>query len=392
MARRISPIGHEDRLSIVEHLDELRTRLIVCVAAIVVCFAFTYWQNDAVLKAVNKPFTDSQRINDSSKDDRQTGGDTLAQEARFYRNIARYLRANEAAGQAQQNVADSLAERDDLPAATVATIRRAAQAGVVSRAEAGRVLRTLPDTKADKPVTFGVTEPFLTTFTVAGYAALLLALPLILFQLYAFLLPAFSPKEKKVAVPFMLMVPVLFICGVAFAYFIALPRAVDFLLNFNDDAFNVLVGAQQYYKFSIILMAAVGLLFQIPVAVLAVTRLGIVTPKTLSKNRGYVVLVVAVVAAVATPTPDPVTMLVTMAPLIVLFELSLLLARIFPPKEGEGLLAGRFDGWDDDDEDDDEDWDEPVDPEGDPYGFNDVDDDEDPEQLAGTPQSGPREA
>ena len=176
-------------------------------------------------------------------------------------------------------------------------------------------------------MTLGVTEPFVTTFTVAGYAALLLALPFLLYQAYAFVLPAFSPREQKVALPLMLMVPALFLAGVAFGYFVALPRAIHFLLTFNDGNFDILIRATDYYKFAIVLIALIGLLFQIPVGVLAVTRLGIISARQLAKSRGYVILGIAVVAAVATPTPDPVTMLIAMAPLLVLFELSVLLAR-----------------------------------------------------------------
>jgi sec-independent protein translocase protein TatC len=94
-------------------------------------------------------------------------------------------------------------------------------------------------------------------------------------------------------------------------------------------------------------MALIGLMFQIPVGVLAVTRLGIVTAKQLARNRGYVILGIAVVAAVATPTPDPVTMLIAMAPLLVLFELSVLLARIF---ERRAARAGTDERWDLDDD------------------------------------------
>jgi sec-independent protein translocase protein TatC len=175
-----------------------------------------------------------------------------------------------------------------------------------------------------------------------------LALPFILYQAYAFVLPAFSPREKKVALPMMLLVPVLFIGGVAFAYFVALPRAVDFLQNFNDDNFDILVQASTYYKFCIIFLGAIGLLFQIPVAVLAVTRTGIVTPRQLRKNRGYAILIIAIVAAVATPTPDPITMTLAMGPLVILYELSILLAlwldRVRP----------RVSRWDLDDADDDD--------------------------------------
>ena len=196
-------------------------------------------------------------------------------------------------------------------------------------------------------MTLGVTEPFVTTFTVAGYAALLLALPFLLYQAYAFVLPAFSPRERKVALPLMLMVPALFLAGVAFGYFVALPRAIDFLQNFNDDNFDILIRATDYYKFSIVLIALIGLLFQIPVGVLAVTRLGIISARQLAKNRGYVILGIAVVAAVATPTPDPVTMLIAMAPLLVLFELSVLLARIF---ERRARAAEPEERWDLDDD------------------------------------------
>ena len=173
----------------------------------------------------------------------------------------------------------------------------------------------------------------MTTFTVAGYAALLLSLPFILWQAYAFVLPAFSPAERRVAVPLMIMVPVLFLCGVAFGYFVALPRAINFLQNFNDQSFDILIRAADYYRFSVVLLVVIGLLFQIPVGVLAVTRLGVISARQLARNRGYVILLLAVVAAVATPTPDPVTMLIAMAPLVVLFELSVQLARVFERRE-----------------------------------------------------------
>jgi sec-independent protein translocase protein TatC len=102
---------------------------------------------------------------------------------------------------------------------------------------------------------------------------------------------------------------------------------VQFLQNFNDDSFDILLQAKEYFKFAVFFLAGIGMLFQIPVGVLAVTRLGIFTPKQLAKNRGYVILAISVLAAVATPTPDPVTMTLAMAPLIILFELSILLAR-----------------------------------------------------------------
>ena len=102
---------------------------------------------------------------------------------------------------------------------------------------------------------------------------------------------------------------------------------MEFLQNFNDDSFDILLQAKDYFKFAVLFVAGIGLLFQIPVGVLAITRLGIFTPRQLAKNRGYVILGIAILAAVATPTPDPFTMTLAMGPLIILFELSILLAR-----------------------------------------------------------------
>ena len=241
---RLGPVDFEDRLTLVEHLDELRTRIIISLSALAVAFALCFWQNHLLLDIAN---------------------------------------------------------------------------------------RSLPDGR--EPITFGVSEPFMTTITIAGYAALVLALPVILYEAYAFVLPALTHREKRVVFPFLLMVPVLFIAGVVFAYFVVFPAAVNFLLNFNTDEFNVEVRARDYYSFFALTLAAVGVLFQIPVGVLAVTRLGIITPERLAKNRRYAILSIAVIAMLL-PGTDPVTMLISMVPLILLFEGSVLLARAFgrPPE------------------------------------------------------------
>ena len=118
--------------------------------------------------------------------------------------------------------------------------------------------RSVPPREARRPVTLGVGEPFTATVRVAAYAALLIALPILLFQAYAFVLPAFSREERSVALPLMAMVPFLFIAGVVFAYFMILPNAIDFLQNFNDDNFDILLQAKDYYRFAIMLMIVMG--------------------------------------------------------------------------------------------------------------------------------------
>ena len=235
---RLRPASFEDRLPLVEHLDELRTRILVSISAFAVAFTLCFWQNSRLLDIANAP---------------------------------------------------------------------------------------LPGDRT--PITFGVAEPFTTTVTITFYAAIVISLPVILYQAYAYLLPAFTDRERRVIVPFLVTVPMLFCVGVVFGYLVVLPSATKFLLNFNQSQFNIQIRAKDYYSFFTVTLGAMGLIFQLPIGILAVTRLGIVTPKQLAKKRRYAYLVIAVVAA-ALPGTDPISMLLEMAPLIVLFEASLVLARV----------------------------------------------------------------
>jgi len=128
--------------------------------------------------------------------------------------------------------------------------------------------------------------------------------------------------------PLLLLIPVLFIAGIAFGYVVVLPAATKFLLNFNDSQFNIQVRAREYYSFFASTLLACGVVFQVPVGILAVTRLGIVKVRQLQQNRRYAYLGCAVIAA-ALPGIDPVSMLLETAPLIALYELSIVLARVF---------------------------------------------------------------
>src|SRR5215211_7302793 len=338
----VRPIGHEDRLSLVEHLDELRTRLIVCIAIFMVAFSVCYWQNHWLLETVNRPLQSTQNL-----DGKKRSKDPLEEASRFQ------LRS----GDAQKATAQALRTTSQVMAAIAAgqnlspSLRRELQQAqreldLAARAQA-TAAAAVPTNRSRQPITLGVTEPFITTFTVAAYAALLVSLPFILWQAYGFVLPAFSPSERRIALPLMVLVPFLFLAGVAFGYFVALPRAINFLQNFNDQSFDILIRAADYYKFSVILLAVIGFLFQIPVGVLAVTRLGVISARQLARNRGYVILGLSVIAAVATPTPDPVTMIIAMAPLVILFELSVFLARIFERRRERRAAEEE---WDEDDD------------------------------------------
>jgi sec-independent protein translocase protein TatC len=235
---KLKPVSHDDRLTVVEHLDELRTRIVVSLTAFGVALALCFWQNHQILHWLNKPLHGKQ------------------------------------------------------------------------------------------PITFGVAEAFSTTLTVTAYAALVISLPVLLYQFYAYVLPAFTPTEARVARPLLLMVPLLFAGGAAFGYFLVVPAAIKFLLHFNANQFNTQIRARDYYYFVTTTLLACGGVFQMPVVILAAVRLGITSAQQLRKNRRYAILICTVIGA-ALPGVDPVSMILETLPLIALFELSILLAKAF---------------------------------------------------------------
>jgi sec-independent protein translocase protein TatC len=308
MATAIRTIGHEDRLSLVEHLSELRVRLFVSLAALAVAFGVCFWQNQPLLHFINRPL--ERETQKAVRAGRGTPGQTaLTQQALLAQNaiLRRELAIIAAPGSGLHGTA-----RAELAALSHQFDRAVAK---VPRTPVG-----------DRPVTLGIAEPFTQTLTIAFYFALLFALPVLLWQIYGFVLPAFSPGERRLALPLMLSVPALCLAGSAFGYYVVLPAAVRFFQNFNSSSFNVLVQANQYYHFALLVLVAMGLIFQVPVGVLAATRAGVVTVAQLRRSRRYAIVVAAAIAAFL--PGDVITMLLEMAPLIVLYELSILVAAL----------------------------------------------------------------
>ncbi len=308
MATAIRPIGHEDRLSLVEHLDELRTRLIISGAVLAVVFGLCLWQNHALLHVLNKPLQ-SQTKKQVAKGQGTVGQAVLAQQG-----VLKLSGDTRAALEALARPGSGLspAARAQLPALIAAM-----------KADVARIPRT---PVGDNPVTLGVGEPFTTTITVSLLFALVISLPLILYELYGFILPALSPDEKRAARPLLLAVPVLFTAGVLFGYFVVLPAAVRFFVNFNAGEFNVLVQASQFYKFAATVLLAMGIVFQVPVVILGATRLGLVTVSQLRHSRRYALVACAAVAAFL--PGDAITLVLETVPLYVLYEASILVAAI----------------------------------------------------------------
>jgi sec-independent protein translocase protein TatC len=303
LSKVLRPIGHEDRLSIIDHLDELRSRLIVCGIFLVIAFAVCFWQNHALLNALNRslpatPATSTNHISGSTGD--------LVNERRGLLKTAKAYTA--------------LAASSTNPAAKQAYAQAAA--GMAEAAQA------LPQETAKRlPITIGVGEPFTTTLTVAAYFALLFTLPVLIYEAYAFVIPALDPREKRLALPLMAVAPALFLVGVAFAYFIVLPPAVRFLQGYNSQNFDILVQAKTFYTFQIWTMLGIGLVFQLPIALLGLQRIGVINGRTLTQHWRYATVIMAVIAA-AMPGADPVTTGLEMLPLVLLYLASIVLLRV----------------------------------------------------------------
>jgi sec-independent protein translocase protein TatC len=252
MARLPRRLGHEESVTLVEHLDELRSRILISLLAVGIAFAGCYVFNDDILRWLANP---------------------------------------------------------------------------------------LPAEQRSKLVTFGVTEPFFTTVKVVFVAAFVFALPVVLWQLWSFLAPAFEEHQQRVVAVCVLIASVLMGSGIAFGYYVVLPRALGFLTSYNEDLFNVEIRAAYYYTFVAYALLALGLIFNLPVFVLTLVRLGVLTSQRMRRNRriGYAIILVA---AALLPTVDPISLLLEVVPLLILYELSIWASVFFERRwQARGVLG-----------------------------------------------------
>lgn len=241
---RLKPVKHDEHLSLVDHLDELRTRIIYSLVFLAAAFAVCFWQSDVILDVAAAPAGGAQGPGRAGPDRSfHDHGDRLC------------LRGDHRLGPLHQLSG----------------------------------LRLHP-------------------------AGLL-------------------PRERRAILPMLFTIPLLFLVGCVFAYFVVLPAAINFLLSFNGEQFAIQLRAREYYSFFSMTLLAGGVVFELPIVILALVRLRILTVDQLRQNRRYAYLICAVIAA-ALPGVDPISMLIETVPLLVLYELSILLARgIGQPKE-----------------------------------------------------------
>lgn len=252
MARLPRRLGHADRVTLVEHLDELRTRLVVSLVAVVAALTVTWIFRDTLVGWLNRPLPSDKR----------------------------------------------------------------------------------------EPLTFNPLEAFSTSFMVAFYAALALALPVLLWQLWSFLAPAFAEPSQKVVVRLVFAATALFALGMSFAYWVALPAAIPFLLDFDSDLYNNQIRAGPYYSFAATSIFGLGLLFELPIVILGLVRLGIITSATLRHNR-RIGVGLCIVAGVLLPGVDFVSTAIQTIPILLLFELSIWNAAFFERRWADQIEARR---------------------------------------------------
>jgi len=257
MFRRWLPrrLSHGEEATLVEHLDELRSRLIVCIIAIVPAFAIAFAFHSQLIEWLTKAIPSDVKL-----------------------------------------------------------------------------------------VTLGVAEPFTTSMKVSFYAAVALVLPVILYETWAFLAPAVEEDTQRVIAVFVVLATALFFAGVFFGYFLVLPPAVHFLTGFDANLYDVQVRASYYLTFATLLLFAMGIVFELPIFILALVRLRVLSSAKLRRNRrtGYVAMLVI---AILLPTVDPVSLLFETIPLILLYEMSIWLAVVMERRWSRGWedgLAGEY--------------------------------------------------
>src|SRR3954462_13714784 len=243
MARLPRRLRHGEEATLVEHLGELRARLIIALAAIAVGFIVTYAFHRQILDWLNQPLPERFR----------------------------------------------------------------------------------------KPVTFSPIEPFTTSIWVSLWAAFLLALPVVLWQLWAFLAPAFEEHRQRSIAVSVGFATVLGAAGVAFGYWVVLPPAIHFLTNYDSDQYTILIRAREYYRFAAFVLLGVALAFEVPVFVLALVRLRILSARQLRHTWRLGIFIMCVIG-VLLPGVNPVSTILSVIPLVALYGLSIGLATFFEPR------------------------------------------------------------
>lgn len=252
-------------MPLTEHLSELRRRIIVSLASVLICFLFTFTYSEDLFRLLTFPMKFEIGIHMS------------------------------------------------YPYVTL----------VPTKIENASLIFTAP------------AEAFWMHLKMAFIAGLILSLPVIFHQLWKFISPGLLLKEKKYVAPFVIMATILFFIGASFCFLFVLPFAMSFLLTYKTENMTPMLSVGSYVDFCLKFILSFGAIFELPIAIVVLTRMGIVTPKTLAKNRKYAILLAFILAAILTPTPDAFNQTLMAVPIIFLYEAGILVARLFIRKRPE---------------------------------------------------------
>jgi sec-independent protein translocase protein TatC len=193
-------------------------------------------------------------------------------------------------------------------------------------------------------------EAFWMHMKVSLIAGLVIAMPVVFWQVWGFMSPGLHKKEKRMAIPFVLVTSSLFLLGTAFCFIIVLPFAMNFLLNFRTESLTPMISVERYVDFCLKFIIAFGVIFELPVVMVFLSRMGVVTPGWLASNRKYAVLVAFIVAALLTPTPDAFNQTLMAVPIMVLYEGGIWSARLFGRRRPDGDEIEESDGTSEDED------------------------------------------
>ena len=205
-----------------------------------------------------------------------------------------------------------------------------------------KTLRALPEVTGKLMFT-GLAEAFLVEVKVALAAGFLVAAPFVFYQFWAFVAPGLYPQERPLLIPLALATGLFFVAGVLFGYFVVFPPAFKFFLSYNSDTVTAMPALAEYFGFCIQLLLAFGLIFELPVLAFFLARFGLINAGMLKKARGYAYIAAFILAAVLTP-PDVVSQLLMAGPLLLLYELSIWVVRIFGRGQAEAKADGTGEG------------------------------------------------
>lgn len=181
------------------------------------------------------------------------------------------------------------------------------------------------------------TEPFFTAFKISFLAGFIITSPFIFYQVWKFIEPALYEHEKKLALPFVFFTTIFFAIGVLFCFYAVLPVAIGFFINFGNIQLEAeaIFSVKEYISFVLRMLFAFGITFELPVMLSLLARLGIVSPNFLIKTRPYFIVIAFVLAAILTPTPDIFSQLMLAVPMVIFYEISILMAKVLYPKSSK---------------------------------------------------------